>query len=159
MINFYKLKNKDILIETLSVEIQTRSDWFESNGFQILKLPLTLFVGHRLFPLISKFNGSPLIFKLNPMTWYDWHTDEIRQCAINMLIEGTDSKTFFGNRLSRDIVELTEIVYDPLCYYLINTQQKHAVLNLNNTRYMLSIGFKKPNTFEDILEFCKDNSL
>jgi hypothetical protein len=93
------------------------------------------------------------------MTWYDWHTDETRQCAINMLIEGTDSQTFFGNRISRDIVELTELTYEPLQYYLINTQQKHAVLNLNNTRYMLSIGFNYPNTFKNILQFCKDDNL
>jgi hypothetical protein len=31
MINFYKLENKDSLISTLSTEIQSRSDWFESN--------------------------------------------------------------------------------------------------------------------------------
>lgn len=159
MINFYKLENKDSLIDTLLVEIQSRSDWFGSNGFDILKLPLKLFLGHSVFPLISKYNGSPIILKLNPMTWYDWHTDETRQCAINMLIEGTDSRTFFGNRLSRDIVELTELTYEPSCYYLINTQQKHAVLNLNNTRYMLSIGFNNPNTFENILEFCKEHNL
>ena len=159
MTNFYKLESEDNLIDTLLLEIKSRSDWFSSNGFDILKLPAKLFQEHRLFSLISKCNGSPLIFKLNPMTWYDWHTDENRQCAINMLIDGVDSKTFFGNRVSRDIIELTELVYDPLRYYLINTQQKHAVLNLNNTRYMLSIGFDNPYTFENVLEFCKDKNL
>ena len=57
MTNFYKLENKDRLVDQLSVEIQSRSDWFESNGFEILKLPLNLFLGHRLFPLITKFKG------------------------------------------------------------------------------------------------------
>jgi hypothetical protein len=159
MNNFYKLENTDRLIDTLSKEIQSNSGWFESNGFEILNLPLHIFVETKLFPVIQQFKGTPLIFKLNPMTWYDWHTDETRQCAINMLIEGTDSQTFFGNRLSRDIVELTELTYEPFRYYLINTQQKHAVLNLNNTRYMLSIGFNKPYTFENVLGFCKDINL
>lgn len=160
MINFHKLQNKDTLVDTLKIHIHNRSTtWFKSNGFEISKPPLSMFINNPLFPVIKKFKGVPLVFKLNPMTWYDWHTDETRQCAVNMLIEGNDSKTFFGNRLSRDIVELTELTYDPFHYYLINTQQKHAVLNLNNTRYMLTVGFSNPYTFDEILNFCKEHNI
>jgi len=152
---FFELSVQENLLECLRKETG-RTDWVNKLNFDILKLPYNFFKDSNLFELITLFNASPRIFKMDPMTWYDWHTDETRQCAINMLIDGNDSRCFFGDRQNRDIVNLTELTYKPNTYYLFNTQVKHAVLNLNNTRYLLSIGFVLPNTYEDILTYCKN---
>lgn len=154
---FYQMLIKDDIRHLLIKEIE-RKDWVEKNGFSILKLSPLLFKNTKIFELILKHKGTPLIFKMNPMTWYDWHTDETRTCAINMLLSGYDSKCFFGDRKNRDIVSLTELTYQVDTYYLLNTQVKHAVLNLSNTRYLLSIGFEHPNTYEDILNYYKETT-
>lgn len=156
---FYQLNTTEDIKSSLMLNISSRSDWFESNGFQILKLPRDFFKDSALENLIKDFHGIPLIFKLDPMTWYDWHIDSTRTCAINMLISGDDSQCFYGDRVSRDIVKITELKYQPNRYYLLNTKSKHAVLNLENTRYMLSIGFEYPSNYEIILNFCKNNLL
>lgn len=149
---FYKLSQKSHILPSIQEEIKNRKDWFDSNGFKILKLPVTLFKQSHILDTIIQFNGTPLIFKLDPMTWYDWHIDEHRYCSINMHIEGTKSKCFFGARENRDIVKLTELSYEPDTFYLLNTREKHAVLNLENTRYMLSIGFNQPCTYQILLD-------
>jgi hypothetical protein len=150
---FCQLPIKDTIIKSLKKEL-IRTDWVENHGFQILKLSPMLFKSSTLFDCIIEKHGVPVIFKMEPMTWYDWHTDATRQCSINMLIDGDKSKCFFGDRKSRDIVNITELVYEPYTCYLLNTQIKHAVLNLDNTRYMLSIGFDEPNNYQDILTYC-----
>lgn len=156
---YCKLDTVDSYSQDLTSQIFSRNDWFSSNGFDILKIDLSFFKDSKLFPVIKQYNAVPLIFKMNPMTWYDWHTDSTRQCAINMLLTGFNSHCFFGDRENRDIVNLTELKYDSDCYYLLNTQEKHAVLNFNETRYLLSIGFNSPNTYSNILQTCKEYKL
>ena len=156
---YYKLNVIDTFTDQLTEQATTRQDWFTSNGFDILKVDNTIFKDSNLFPIIQKFNAVPLIFKINPMTWYDWHTDSTRWCAINLLLTGFNSHCFFGDRESRDIVNLTELNYEPNTYYLLNTQFKHAVLNFSSTRYVLSIGFNSPISYQIILKYCIDNNL
>lgn len=156
---YYKLNLVDTFTNQLTEQSTTGRNWFSSNGFDILKIDKNFFKRSSLFPLIEEHNASPLIFKINPLTWYDWHTDSTRQCAINLLLTGFNSHCFFGDRVSRDIVNLTELTYQPNTYYLLNTQVKHAVLNLTQTRYVLSIGFNSPNSYQEILKRCIDTSL
>jgi hypothetical protein len=156
---YYELKLIDTFTGQLIEQATTRQDWFSSNGFDILKIDRSVFKDSNLFPIIQKFNAVPLIFKINPMTWYDWHTDSSRQCAINLLLTGFNSHCFFGDRESRDIVHLTELTYRPNTYYLLNTQTKHAVLNFTETRYVLSIGFNSPTSYLEILNYCVNNNL
>jgi hypothetical protein len=156
---YYKLNLVDTVSDQLVGQATTRQDWFSSNGFNILKIDKTMFRESSLFSVMLKFNASPLLFKINPMTWYDWHTDSTRQCAINLLLTGYNSHCFFGNRENRDLVQLTELTYEPNTYYLLNTQTKHAVLNFTETRYLLSIGFNSPASYQEILKYCVDNNL
>jgi hypothetical protein len=156
---YYKLNLVDALTDQLVNQATTRQDWFSSNGFDILKIDKIIFKDSNLFPVIQQFDAVPLIFKINPMTWYDWHTDSTRQCAINLLLTGFNSHCFFGDRESRDLVHLTELTYEPNTYYLLNTQTKHAVLNFTETRYVLSIGFNSPASYQEILKHCIDNNL
>ena len=155
---FYKLNAADNL-SFLQTEIYKKDGWFNKNSFDILEVPLVKFGNHSLFKLILKFNGKPLILKMDPMYWYNWHTDiGIRQCSINSFLEGPDSRCFFGKKETNDLFKLTELSYEPNRYYLFNTQESHAVLNGNNVRYILSIGFKNI-TYQDLLTYCKDNNL
>lgn len=157
---FYKLNFVNYnLVESIKKEAVVRNDWFESNGFDLLKLDKRMFFKTSLLDLILQYNGKAFCIKMNPMTWYDWHVDETRQCTINMLLEGTDSMCFFGDRQSRDIVNLTELPYEIGSAYLLNTQVKHAVLNMSNYRYLLSIGFDKPYTYDSILNYCTTKKL
>ena len=155
---YYKLNLVDTVSDQLINQATTRTDWFSSNGFDILKIDKTVFKGSSLFSVMLKFNASPVILKTNPMTWYDWHTDSTRQCAINLLLTGFDSHCFFGDRESRDIVNLTELTYSPNTYYLLNTQTNHAVLNFSETRYVLSMGFNN-YSYQEILKHCIDNNI
>jgi hypothetical protein len=156
---YYKLTLVDTFTDQLMNQATTRQDWFSSNGFDILKIDKSFFKDSKLFPVIELVNATPLIFKMNPMTWYDWHTDSTRQCAINLLLTGYNSHCFFGDRESRDLVHLTELTYSPNTYYLLNTQTKHAVLNLTETRYLLSIGVNSPFSYREILKTCVDYNL
>jgi len=151
---FYQLTIQDDLLSALREESK-KEGWQEKYNFPIRVLPPVFFKDSLLFKLILKFNGTPVIIKLEPMTWYNWHIDAVRQCSINMLIEGKDSQSFFGEKVNSDILALTELIYEPNIYYLLNTQKTHAVLNRHNIRYMLSIGFEYPNTYELILTECK----
>lgn len=156
---YYKLNLVDTFSGQLLNQATTRQDWFSSNGFDILKIDKNFFKDSNLFPIIQKFNAVPLIFKVDPMIWYDWHTDSTRQCAINLLLTGFNSHCFFGDRKSRDLVHLTELTYQPNTYYLLNTQTKHAVLNFTETRYLLSIGFNQPSNYTSVLNYCKEHNL
>jgi hypothetical protein len=156
---YYKLNLVDTFTNQLINHANNCQDWFSSNGFDILKIDKTIFKNSNLFYLIQKYNAVPLILKTLPMTWYDWHTDSTRQCAINLLLTGYNSHCFFGNRESRDLVHLTELTYEPNTYYLLNTQTKHAVLNFTETRYLLSIGFNSPASYREILKYCVDNNI
>jgi hypothetical protein len=158
---FYKLNALDNLA-FIKDEITKKSDqWVRRFNFDVLQISPYKFVNHSLFELIIKFKGKPVILKTDPMYWYNWHTDSIRKFSINSFIDGPDSRCFFGETEDTDsvLVKLTELVYEPGRYYLFNTQASHAVLNGNNTRYILSIGFIDPYTYQDALAYCQENNL
>jgi hypothetical protein len=133
--------------------------WKESSGFFFIPVPIQLMKNLPIFSILPKFIARPVILKMNPMTWYDWHIDEKRVATINSLLSGTDSKCFYGNRLTRDIVEIEELSYESDKFYLLDTTKTHAVLNLNNIRYVLSIGIRAPHSYNNVRQFCIANHL
>lgn len=153
---YFEIPFEENILPILKTHLLKVNEWKTVNNLILSKVPIFLFKESKLLKLIIKFNGNPIIFKLDPMTWYDWHTDESRKCAINMFIEGEHSYCFFGERKNRDIVKISELKYEKNKYYLFNTQKKHAILNLNNERYVLSIGFDH-YTFDDIMSYIKEN--
>ena len=152
--HYYQLTIQDNLFPAL-IEETKKEGWDERHDFTMRVLPRFFFKNSLLFQLILKFNGTPAILKMERMTWYNWHVDTVRQCSINMLISGEDSQCFFGEKVNSNVMALTELIYKPNTYYLLNTQTQHAVLNRNNMRYMLSIGFDSRTTYELILAECK----
>ena len=158
MSNYYQLTS--VFDHTVLKEhAHSVTNWHESHGFQVVKVPPYIVDTLPIAPVLIKFNALAVILKMDPMTWYDWHIDARRVCTINSLLDGSNSKCFYGNRLSRDIVELDELVYTPGEFCLLDTTKEHAVLNLENTRYVLSIGMAAPYSFDEVKNFCVDNSI
>lgn len=157
---FYELSLTSTLYDSLVYKIDCAGESYRKlHGFNLLDLPAYLFKDEsKLFSMINEFDGRPVIIKMNPMTFYNWHTDVGRNCAINMLVENVKSHCIFtenNNVNSRSIVELA---YKPLKYYLFNTQIEHSVLNFEKPRYLLSITFKEKN-YDELLDYCIKNNL
>lgn len=160
---FYELSCTSTLHDLLRHKIDCNHESYRKlHGFDLLDLPVSLFKDEsKLFSMIEEFDGSPLIIKMNPMTFYNWHTDIGRNCAVNMLIENVESHCIFTEKIdanSRSSRSIVELVYKPLKYYLFNTQIEHSVLNFKKPRYLLSITFKEKN-YNELLDYCKKNDL
>ena len=157
---FYKLSFTSTVSDSLKNIVCSNNLSFRNvYGFDLLNLSKYIFVKEsKLFSLICKFKGVPLVIKMEPMTFYNWHKDANRQCTINMIIENTQSYCLFGEPIDDNNTSITELIYKPSTYYLFNTQAKHSVLNLAGTRYLLSIGFDN-NSYDEILEYCRINDI
>lgn len=99
--------------------------------------------------------------RFNPMSLYDWHTDIQRQCGINFLIQPvSNALTLFRYaELSNHTLmyHLDQLQYVPRMPVLFNTTVEHCVINLSNeTRYILSVTFKRTITIYHVREFLKN---
>jgi hypothetical protein len=157
---YYKLNYSDEILEKVKSKIEEPTSWRESYGFLVKNLRLHTFNSSPLRDLIIKFSGNPIILKLEPMTWYRWHTDHKRLCAINQLMIGSGSRTYFGSPVNDDVTKIiTQVEYTPGSYYLLNTRVKHTVFNdTTEERYALSIGFNN-FSYNEILKYCKEHNL
>lgn len=133
--------------------------WASSNGLEFIPVPIILISNPPLTKMLVKFKASPVILKMNKMTWYDWHIDEKRVCTINVLLVGENSKCFFGHHSAPGTLALDELVYTQGRCCLLDTTKKHAVLNMENTRYMLSLGFHSHTCYDEIMTYCKETEL
>lgn len=159
---FYEIKTKVNFENNLKTIISNSKNVKNyRNGFNVIKLNLNIFSSYdALLKLIIKFKIRPVIIEMKPMTFYKFHIDEHRTACLNLLIDGVDSQTFFGiNTEQVEVTSLIELIYKPNTFYILNTQKKHAVLNRNNFRYVLSLGIYKPFSYEEILNYCKENKL
>jgi hypothetical protein len=117
-----------------------------------------------LMEVVRKFKGSPVLLRMAPWRFYNFHVDTKRQCAINSLVAGYDSNSYFGSDVYKNeklIYELENIV--PLDYtlgscYVFNTKHRHGVVNRTETRLTLSIGFNY-NSYEEVLAYCQQRDL
>jgi hypothetical protein len=135
--------------------------WIHKNAFDIAMVPKYIIENDTVVvKLIKEFNAVPVIFRMPPWQFYRFHTDAIRSCALNMLLVGADSQTYYGTETNdEEVLNIRELNYEPDCYYLLNTHQKHSVINRNNTRYMFSLGFNEPLTYNIVKEFCEANNI
>lgn len=155
---FYQLRTAPLPKDKLK-ECISHADWFNRANFDLANLDDRILIHNlKLRKTVAKFKGIACIIKMNPMTWYNWHTDDKRKAAINFLIEGYDSKCFFGKQEDSNNFNLTELPYRPDRMYLFNVQRNHAILNLSETRYLLSIGFNC-HSYDEILEYCLEQGV
>jgi hypothetical protein len=157
--NYYPLNTVSTARSQILNYVETSDQWFSSNGFDILKLSNDL-LDPALLRLKLELNGSAIVFKMMPHTFYRFHTDERRRCAINLLLTGFDSNCYFGDQTNNEevIENVTELQYELDRYYLLNTHKKHAVRNGNSIRYLLSIGFND-HDYDTVKQYCENQRI
>ena len=124
----------------------------------------------KVYQIIQDFKcNTYAIFRFNPHTCYGWHTDNSnddkgRSCSLNMLIEGYGtSHTFVGNkitgRIGDDFSDVREVTYEPNKFVLLDVNSYHTIFNLEQPRYLLTIGFP-PATgkFDEIRKYLIANN-
>lgn len=108
-----------------------------------------------LLDVKKAFNGVALLFKLPAHTFYGWHIDRLRKCAINFELNETISSTYFGKQNEREIYDnLVKLNYDGR-YVLLNTTEHHCVANLGKERILFSLGFNN-TSYEEVKEYLED---
>lgn len=162
MEKYFKLRsNSELKNILLDFAKNTDTKWIHKNAFDIAIVPTSVLINdNTVCTLMKKFNAVPVIFRMPAWQFYRFHTDAIRSCALNLFLEGADSQTYYGtDTQDEEIMNISELVYEPNCYYLLNTHMKHAVVNRNNTRYMFSLGFNVPLDYTTVREFCQEHLL
>jgi hypothetical protein len=139
--------------------VESNDQWYSSTGFDVLKIPNEL-LDTDLSSLKTALNGNAIALKMMPNTFYRFHIDARRYCALNLLLTGFDSNCYFGDQTDdEEVIEnVTELRYDLDRYYLLNTRKKHAVRNGNAVRYMLSIGFND-HDYETVKKWCQEHAV
>jgi hypothetical protein len=161
---YYQLNCKINPEKFLAYEEEHRNLWFLDHGFEILIIPQKILEDHPLMEVIKKFRGQVVMLRMPEWHFYNFHIDTKRYCAINSLLTGYDSNSYFGSDVYKNqqlINELEKI--EPLNYtlgscYVFNTKHRHGVVNRANIRLTLSIGFYN-NSYEEVLAYCQQRDL
>jgi len=163
---FYELKTPCSIYDQIAGCIDMPdAKWFNQYSFDILVLPEMLIRSDPVMAaLYNEFDiksTSPVFLKMGSNLHYKFHKDTVRTCAINMLMTGWDSHSFWGRpyETGEDLHHIKELKYKPRHYYLIDTKTEHAVLNFNEPRVVFTLGFNPPYTFDIVKEFIMDNNL
>lgn len=97
------------------------------------------------------------ILRSSPKSIYQYHKDEFRQCAINMLIIEPSNM-----HITKSMVGITPTVvpYRQDYFMMLNVTELHMTTNKHVTdyRYVLSLGFKN-NSYKDMLDLHKQGLL
>lgn len=97
------------------------------------------------------------ILRFDPMTVLDWHVDNPRKCAMNILINEVDgmSRTFMRENVEGWNYRMFEVKYAIGQPILINTMLQHSTYNFHpsKTRYVLSVSFGRVATYNDVKEY------
>jgi hypothetical protein len=161
---FYKLNCKINPEKFLAYEEENKKLWIFNEGFGNLLMAKQMLEGHPLMDVIKKFKGVPVLLKMSPWRFYNFHVDTKRYCAINSLIAGYDSDSYFGSavykneKLVHELEEITPLDYQLGACYVFNTKHRHGVVNRAETRLTLSIGFNY-NSYEEVLAYCQQIDL
>jgi len=161
----YKLNSKSLIKEELLSLAKNSlvTEWMLLRGFNVMPVPMNILEADPLVVALSKrFTIKPGIFKMDPKNYYAFHVDASRHVAVNMMLEGPNSYTMFGEKTaSVEVTKVEQLAYEDSSYYIFNTSKPHSVLNLSdNTRYLLTIGIINPEVdYETVKEFCIQQNL
>jgi hypothetical protein len=142
-------------------------EWSNNNGWIFFEIPKEVWIKESFLNTIDKqFKISYVgILKVYPHRSYEWHVDDSRGLAINMLLsDNSKSHCYFGRESieSWDQYEIVECPYSKDSFYLFNTQCPHMILNLNEERYLVTVEFevdKEHLKYNDVREWCIQNDL
>lgn len=153
--HYAKIRENTAIKNNILSLIKNDSEWVQRNSFDVLLIPQNYIVEDNILSCIAnEFETYSAILKMNPNTFYNFHRDEKRKCAINLLLTGFDSSCFFADKLTDDymLVNFEEFKYQPDTFYLLDTKKYHAVANKNNIRYLLSMGIYDAD-FDTVLKY------
>jgi hypothetical protein len=107
-----------------------------------------------LIPILG--NMEARVLKTPPGYGFDWHIDPScnRQCALNLLLTPGIGSTLFQEKTTdyKKWIKITELVYSPDNWYLLNTQVTHCYMNTDfEDRYVLSIEIES-SSYSSVLE-------
>jgi hypothetical protein len=145
---FYPIKTKCSVTNELQNFALSHKDWYtetknDKYSFLQCKVPEQIIEkDYVLKTFCSNSNKHCAIYLMPANVYYTMHIDTYRKCAINLALDNYDSITFFKTGIfRRNQIHFHELNYEKDTYYIFNTTVKHGVLNRNNDRYVLSIGF------------------
>jgi hypothetical protein len=163
--NFYECLSKSTLVEYMLNKAMYLDDskWKHFLDMNLFTLTIDDFeLEPKLIELINAFDcqNKLAIYRYKPNFCYQWHVDSIRNCALNLQLLGNNSFCMFGEYYEpRKFRNLQQLAYKENTYYLLNVNNYHTVFNFENDRYLLSIGFPKPHTFEDVKQYLIDHNI
>lgn len=163
MNSYYEISEKSTIFENIKNHAFNDNDpWTRYYNFDAKLISNDLLLEDNFFKFLNKYlKFKAGILKLDPYTCYDWHKDDRRGVAINMLISNAGrSFCVFSKNKNGMSFKIEELKYSPEKYYLFNTQIHHTVYNFENIRYLLSVEFEKDKNeldFETVLKLIKLN--
>ncbi len=106
----------------------------------------------------GEFKPTLRLYKFFSNSMYNWHRDAAIGCSFNMVLEDYNSYTLFNKENKINIVNnFIELTYEKEKWHLFNSQQLHAVVNLDpRDRYLLTVSFPKSVKYDQLLEWVKN---
>ena len=140
-----KSSNRNVILNYAMATSFTQSGHNGKRSFLQITIP-EFFI--RKDPVLSKIRtewnidlGNFRIHKMEPNTYYVFHTDSGRGASINMMLSaGSDGVSYFKVGEEHSLLyNLVPLVYEPDTFYLFNNQVPHGVICGESDRYLLSI--------------------
>ena len=145
---FRKLNKPIDVLSDLQFFINERAKWENSDQKQFVQSQVPQWIVNKS-PMLTYLHGLPSfeqssIIMVEPWTFCHWHQDRSRNSSINCIVQGGEgSNTFMlpqGRRRGQS--KLSEIIYGGLGNLVaLNVQTFHSVVNRDQPRYALTIGF------------------
>jgi len=154
---FYTLPTKSVITDELT-EYSRRNDlvWSIRKDADLSSIPLEMLdTDPVLKRLKEKFSVDPFLVRQRANTFYHWHQDAQRACALNMSLGTYKSHTIFTEATSLSAMcNIEELVYRPNEMTLLNVKKFHSVLNLETDRIIFTMSFFGQVPIEEVIEFC-----
>ena len=160
--NFYEIQTISSIYDEVK-EICDDDGWSFYCDFYTKVLPIELIYKDPFLSwLYNKYEFRLGALKMEPNTFYKWHMEGIRGCAINMMASDNSHShcLFAGKKQNESSYYVDELSYKHKTYYLLNNQKYHCVLNLNTTRYIMTTEFVKHKNelnYLEVEDFIKNN--
>jgi hypothetical protein len=160
--NYLKINTKSTIAKEALEYALASQDWFQYFNFDLVLLPTEILQKDPFLQNVSsKFRLRAGVLRLPTNTCYDWHTDDERGVAINMLLTPEVRSNCLFTKGGDTSFKFEELVYEPDTFYIFNTQVEHTVLNYEKPRYLLSVEFeltKEHLSFNDLISQIKSPS-
>lgn len=155
------------LMKALTVIIQDDQPWTRIYAFEGKLVPSEVLLKDEFYNwLFEQFEYDAGIMKIDSYTCYKWHVDAVasfdnhgrapnpaeRLSTVNVLLYPSKGLCLFGTEDNGITCKVQELVYQPRMRYLFNTAVSHEVINLEGSRYILTLQFREWIDYGTLLE-------